>query len=123
MTIETIDEVSEKYKEFDGAVIYDLCDYKQLFLDKFPNNFKFFWLFFGYEIYGKIRRNFISKTTFGLVYPINLKTYNLKDYILRKISRIRNKEFIFERVFIMHRIKQKITSNKWGKGLDGKIVV
>ncbi|RFC55744.1 TDP-N-acetylfucosamine:lipid II N-acetylfucosaminyltransferase [Brumimicrobium aurantiacum] len=92
-TEQSIVEISREYQRFNGAVIYDLCDFKQQFLNKFPKSFKFFWLFFGYEIYGQIPKKFLCKETFKNAYPINLSVYDFKNYITRKISRIRNKEF------------------------------
>ena len=96
-TLETIDEISKKYKDFDGAIIYDLCIYKKQFLDKFPSSFKFFWFFFGYEIYTKLCQYYISKKTLKSAYPINLKKYSFKECVLRTISRMRNREFYLDK--------------------------
>lgn len=92
----SIQLIANEYKEFNGSVLYDLCRYKVQLTDLFPNNHTFFLRLFGYELYLKLVNKYISNPTLKAAYPISLKNYSLKDYITRKISRIRGKEFIFE---------------------------
>ena len=93
--LSALNEIKDLSDDYDGVVLYDLCRFKTLLLDKISGK-KIFLRLFGYELYSKVMHRYISKTTLHFANPITLRKYSLKNYVKRKIKRLFNKEFNFD---------------------------
>lgn len=84
----------------DGVVLNGLCSFKEHLLKMIPDSITVFLRFFGYEIYGQLKSNYMSRVTINALYPIRVGlpvdrfVKNIVNRILlrRKKSRISGKK-------------------------------
>lgn len=84
----SISRAESLISKVDGVVLNGLCSFKEYLLTLLPKSTKVFLRFFGYEIYGQLKGNFMSRATIDAIYPIcfNLPVGRLMKNMIKRAS-------------------------------------